>query len=434
MTKDSIRAYISQYIDADRIQGASIGIVQGDKSWTAHFGQLSDTDSELANDQTLYEIGSITKVFTGILLAAAVGDQSLRLDQPIGSIATELENSNPSVAQSINLLHLATHQSGLNRMPKNFRPADPDNPYADYSRQLLFDYMKKATPPHAPGTGQRYSNLGFGLLGELLAVNAGTQYESLLSSAILMPLGMTDTSINLSDSQLRRFAPPHTEGLERTSAWLINGLSGAGAIRSTVSDMTLFMKATLVADQSELGRSMDLAWEQHLAADGEDRGMGLGWIIARDGETRFHAGKTGGFRSAIFVNRKIRSGVIVLANTATDDVTMLGEAVMRMLLGIKPPKLKPVYSVDVSEVDMLRLVGRYKISPNFAIDIRLNKGWLIAQATNQRSFRINPKSAARWERTDLGAEVKFDLPDEGTSPSFTLYQGGREMKAQRVNE
>ncbi len=347
-------------------------------------------------------------------------------------MATELGNNNPRLANSITLLHLATHDSGLPRFPSNFRNANRQNPAADYSRELLFEYMASAAPPQAPGSGARYSNLGFGLLGELLAINAGTDYETLLKSKLLTPLGMSGTAIALSDEEARRVEPPHTDGLEPTPIWDINGLSGAGAVRSNIRDMVRFIKATLRQPDTTLGEAFGLAWQKHLGAEGESYSMGLGWIIARDGTTKWHDGQTGGSRTILFVNLENRSGAVVLANTNTPDVGEIGKAIQTILQGGQPPKPKPVYAVEVTEEDKQRLVGSYQIRPNFVVEIRLKIGWVIAQATNQRAFRLSPQSPSRWERKDLGAEAVFELPGSGQATSFTLIQGRQKLKAQRI--
>ena len=303
-----IKQYVQDYLDAEVCQAVSIGFVQGDQIWTGHFGSLSADDPNRPNDQTVYEIGSISKVFTGVLLADAVASGVVTLDQPIGTLMTKLATKNKDVGNSITLKHLSTHHSGLPRMPDNFTPADPKNPYADYGREQLTEFMCGVKPDRKPNIKWAYSNLAVGLLGDLLAANADKNYDQLLRQTIAAPLKMDDTSVVLSDAQSRRVAPPHDEALSPDSVWDFDALAGAGGIRSTVPDMLRFAQAVLNPPRNSLGKAIELSWKQHAPPNDGSLAMGLGWTIARDGQTRFHSGQTGGYHATLFVSRKMNSG------------------------------------------------------------------------------------------------------------------------------
>ncbi len=429
-----IKAYVQPYLDAKIVNAVSIGVVHGDQTWIGHFGQLAEDQATLPSDETIYEIGSISKVFTGLLLAHAVQSSQVQLDQPIASIMKELEQANNQVGQSITLLHLATHNSGLPRMPDNWKPANPKDPYADYDRELLTAFMSTVKPDKKPNESTAYSNVGAGLLGDLLSAQAGVSYGALLKRAITEPLEMKDTTITLSDEQLARLAAPHNAALQPEDLWGFDALTGAGGIRSTVPDMIKFMQANLDPPNSELGKAIDLAWKRHVPPRGEAFAMGLGWHIARDGSTRWHNGQTGGYRSMMLVSRGFRSGVIVLSNTATGQVDKIGESIIQMLAGmdIKPPDFDEGKKIDVET--MKRLVGKYQLAPTVIVDVRLSNDRLMVQLTNQPSIRVYAESATRWKYRVVEAAITFDLPEEGPATALTLHQFGQHIPAPRMKD
>ena len=138
--------------------------------------------------RTLFEIGSITKVFTGILLAEMAERGNVRLEQPVAELLPGDVVVPSRHGRQIRLVDLSTHSSGLPRMPDNFTPADPGNPYADYTVAKLYDFLRRHELRRDIGVEAEYSNVGVGLLGHALARRAGTSYEALVTARILDPL------------------------------------------------------------------------------------------------------------------------------------------------------------------------------------------------------------------------------------------------------
>lgn len=330
-----ISELVEPLIEARRLQAVSIGVVDADTLWTRSFGAMSATDTRSPTENTLYEIGSITKVFTGILLASAVNAGEVELDDSISSIATSVAKANPTVGDSILLRHLSTHSSGLPRMPGNWQPADAHRPYVDYDRVKMFEFIETVKPSQPPGTASGYSNVAVGLLGELLALRIGEPYEQLIAERITTPLGMRDTTLRVHDEARQRLAPPHFASGEPGYEWEFDAFAAAGAIRSTVHDMQLFIAAHLRPRDDALGKAIELAWQQHLPSQGKSFAMGLGWHIARDGSTRWHNGQTGGYHSMLMINRRLNAGVIVLGNTASGEIDWIGESVIQLLAGVE---------------------------------------------------------------------------------------------------
>src|SRR5262249_45057997 len=147
--------------------------------------------------------------------------------------------------QEITLVDLATHHSGLPMMPDNFHPADPSDPYADFTVQRLYSFIRRHGVAKPADAGYSYSNLGVGLLAQALAVRAGRTYADHLREEITGPLGMTDTVLELSDEQERRFLQGRDAAHRPVHHWYVPGLAGAGSIRSTAGDMMTYLEANL---------------------------------------------------------------------------------------------------------------------------------------------------------------------------------------------
>src|SRR5262249_18223278 len=145
----------------------------------------------------------------------------------------------------ITLLDLATYTSGLPRMPSNFAPKDPNNPYIDYTAERLYDFLSNHTLRFKPRTHYEYANLGFGLLGHVFELRAGCSYEELVVSRICAPLGMDDTRITLSGSMQQRLARGHNSALAPVANWDFLAMAGAGALRSTANDLLKFLTLCL---------------------------------------------------------------------------------------------------------------------------------------------------------------------------------------------
>ncbi|MEN0110080.1 MAG: serine hydrolase domain-containing protein [Planctomycetota bacterium] len=329
--EETVARVCQPLVDNRTVVGMSVGVIRGDERHVADFGWIAKDLPVTPIGQAIYEVGGITKVFTGVLLAEAVLDGRLDLDQPIAELLPEDVNAPAGPGgEAIHLVHLATHSSGLPRLPTNlptlwtrFTP-----PYADYTVERLYDFLDGHELSRAPSTVSEYSNLGGGLLGHLLALNAEKPYGELLAEKITGPLGMGDTVVELSDEQAARLAAPHTEERRAAPNWPSGALVGAGGVHSTAGDLLTFAAACIDPPPSPVGDAIELAMTKHQAVlprpDGEeDNAMGLAWQLIADGHTHWHNGGTGGYWAMLIVSRSADRAVVVLANTATAEVDRL---------------------------------------------------------------------------------------------------------------
>lgn len=423
---------VQPYLDEPVVVGMVVGAIRGDLSLVRGYGKI-DRDQPAAPDgQTVYEIGSVSKTFTGLLLAEAVIDGRVRLDQPISELLPIDLPQHPD--GPIVLKHLATHTSGLPRLPDNMDSADGNDPYAEYALDDLHAFLTAHQPARGPGKKQEYSNLAFGLLGEILAKQAGLSYGDLLQTEIADPLGMRDTAVQLTDAMRSRLATPHDEGLSKGHLWNFQAIAGAGAIRSTVDDMLKYARAHLQPPDGQLGEAIELAWRVHQPAVSQDGfAMGLGWHVARDGATRWHNGQTGGYHSMVLINREANAAVVVLANTATGEIDVLAEQLLRMLLGAAEKPRLFEKSVKVPSEQMQRLAGRYQLAPDFILTVRVEGDALMVGATGQSFARVYPKSPTEWEYRVVNASLTFEGEQDAPATAVVLHQNGLDQRAERID-
>lgn len=422
------------YLDRSVAVGMVVGAIRGDDSVVRGYGRVTREEPAQPDGQTVYEIGSVTKTFTGLLLADAVAAGRLQLDQPVADLLPA-ESRMPQHADGpIRLGHLATHASGLPRMPDNLSPSDSLNPYADYGAGDLYAFLGSHSLARGPGVELEYSNLAFGLLGEILADHADRSFGELIRSAIAEPLKMDSTAVELSDSMRGRLAPPYNADLNEDRRWTFQAMAGAGAVLSTADDMLLYARAHLDPPDSQLGKAIELAWEvQQPPINDEDFAMGLGWHVARDGATRWHNGQTGGYHAMLLVNREANVAVVVLANTATMEVDALAEQLVRMLVGAAEQPRKFEKTVDVAADQMQRLVGRYQLAPAFVLTVKIDDGTLMVGATGQPFFRVFAQSETKWSYRVVDASLTFELGDDGPAKAVILHQNGLDQRAPRAD-
>lgn len=276
-------------------------------------GQINVRESTGGDATALYEIGSITKVFTALLLADMATKGEVRLDDAVSKYlpagAFPDHGNRP-----ITLRDLAGHYSGLPRLPANLSFRDMADPYADYDETQLLAFLKGWTPVRAPGAMFEYSNFGAGLLGYALGRAGRKPYPQLVEDRILRPLGMTSTRFAIGTGE----AAPHGADGKAVKPWHLASLVAAGGLRSTAGDMAKFVSA-LINPPASLKPAVGLMLRDRKPGGGQSSiGLGLFARTTTQGEVAYHDGGTGGSRSSLVIDTKAKRGVIVLVNSAAD--------------------------------------------------------------------------------------------------------------------
>lgn len=429
-----IRAILAERIDA-RHQGVGIvvGAIDAAGRRVVSYGTF-DNDGRAVTGESLFEIGSATKVFTSLLLADAVARGEVSLSDPVAKYLPAAVKVPERNGKKITLLDLATHTSALPHMPSNFTPKDPKNPYADYTEKQLYEFLSSYALPRDIGSKYEYSNLGVGLLGHVLARRAGTDYETLLRTRVLDPLGMKSTAIALNDALQKRLAPGHNPQRERVPNWDIPTLAGAGAIRSTADDLLTFLAANLGYLKSPLAPAMESMLRTRRPTTIPNTEVALAWHITKvgDRELVWHNGGTGGYRSYIGMDPKKRNGVVVLSNTFTDaGVDDIGRHLLDASLPLLPA---PKPEIAVAPELLQRYVGRYELTPDFILSVTREGTRLFTQATGQPKFEVFAEAPTEFFLKVVDAQLSFHLDEAGKVSSVTLHQGGRDMPAKKISD
>jgi CubicO group peptidase (beta-lactamase class C family) len=394
-----------------------------------NFGKTA-ADGNAVDENTIYEIGSISKVFTGILLAQQVLNGALRLDDPINEFLPDSVVVPVLIGSTeITFGNLTDHTSGLPGMPDNFEPANPNNPYADYTVEQLYEFISTYTPTRAVGTAYEYSNLAQGLLGQLLAKNKNTNYEALMVETIANPLDMNDTRIELTEQMKKHLALGHSGG-QVVENWDIPTLAGAGAIRSSTADMAKFIAANLGYRNTKLAKAMELSHKTRHDKAG-DMSVAMAWHIKKGahGAVIWHNGGTGGYRTFAGFIKESGKGVVLLTNSSrgADDI---GFHLLDPESKLETLKFKSD-AVVVPETTLEKYVGVYELEPEFTITLTKETTHLFAQATGQEKFEIYAENDTLFFQPSIGVELSFQHT-EGNVEGLTLIQGGQKIPGKKI--
>lgn len=342
---NSLKEELDYIMEKNVKVGAALGIIdQQEQVRTYFYGSLSRNRHHPPDEHSLFEIGSITKTFTSTLLAKKVVEERVRLDDPAQDYLPGDEVTVPAwEGTQIRLRHLATHTSGIPRVPRESRQPlppgyDPYNPYDAYDTPYVYDYLNNyCSLEFEPGTSYLYSNLGGGLLGHLLGLEDGTSYADLLSREILIPLGMQHTTLDLDSSQIPLLAPGYNELLDSVENYSANDIfEGAGFIKSSLSEMLLYLKANLgmMEDPEAYQLTHQPYYEVGTVTYGDREGtfylsIGLGWHIhsvSEDYTYCYHGGRTNGYMAFMAFDPDHPSGFVVLFNhSVPNQINQIGE-------------------------------------------------------------------------------------------------------------
>src|SRR5690554_192966 len=290
-----------------------VAVVDGEQSRVYGFGEVDSGDAP--DGKTLFEIGSITKTFTALLLADAVEAGEVTLEQPVQELLPDFGMPARNGLE-ITLENLATQRSGLPRLPTNFQPADMSNPYVDYDAAKLQSFLADYAMPRDPGAAYEYSNVGYGLLGYALGEKAGSDYATILDTKIFEPLGMLESLPGVSGADATRLAKGHSSAGHPVPNWEFAVLAPTGAIISHGDDMVRYLEANMGLFDTPLYPAMQLAHQPRADGPSASVPIGLGWMTvpSGSGDIVWHNGMTGGYASFMGFLADGSRGVVVLTN------------------------------------------------------------------------------------------------------------------------
>jgi CubicO group peptidase (beta-lactamase class C family) len=434
-TDAEIRQILVDRIDVQR-QGVGmvVGIIDAHGRRFVSYGAMAKGDPRPVGPKTIFEIGSMSKVFTSLLLAEAVQRGEVSLDEPVAKLLPPGTKVPERGGKEITLIDLATHTSGLPRIPTNFAPKDPKNPYADYGPAQLYQFLAGYSLPRDIGSKYEYSNFGAGLLGFVMSRSAHTDYATLIQRRIAGPLGMGSTTVALSPEQRARLAKGYDITGEPASNWDLDALAGAGAIRSDAEDILTLLAAELGSVKTPLAVAMKAQLVPRRPTGSPSTEVALGWHITNFPGGRqivWHDGGTGGYRSMMAFDPQAGVGVVTLSNRFTE--AGVDDIPMHILTGV-PLAPAPVahHEVAVDPAAMQGLVGRYQLAPQVFVDVTFKDGKLWAQVTGQPAYPVFMEGPRQFFWKVVEASADFEVDAQGRATAMILHQAGQTARAPRV--
>lgn len=404
-----------------------LGVFENGKRQFFSGGLAVVEDSIPADSLTVYEIGSISKTFTTLLTQQLI-NQNLNTRNELSWDTSVSQFLPPSskLPDTVRLHHLATHTSGLHRMPKNFTPSNNEDPYADYSDASLDAFLEKASGVTPDTNIPQYSNLGLGLLGRAISVATQKPYAHLLKDHIFKPLSLNSAGLERAYDDL--IMAQGYVGSKPVSRWSFDALSSAGAIDMNMVDLLTYLSAYLDESSAIYDAGQTITAPQVVTGR---RFVGYGWFgINRedDSDLIFHNGGTGGYKSSAGIDMENQLAFALLTNGKHELDPMLAYF---FGLADELPPITPV--AKLTEKEMMNYVGSYKVSPNFMITISLDGGQLFAQANNQNPLPIYPLDKTSFEFRDVKAKLVFDLDSSGNTNGVTLFQNNFKQRGEKVD-
>jgi serine-type D-Ala-D-Ala carboxypeptidase/endopeptidase len=425
LTDAEIRDFVQEAVEQDKVApGIAVGIIDEHGSRVIACGKLKSDGNEKVDGNTIFEIGSITKVFTTLLLQDMVDHGEVKLDDPISKYLPASVQTPSRNGKQITLYHLATHTSGLPRLPFSmwYLALHPIDPYASFRVKDFYKFLSNYKLTNDIGTHFEYSNAGMSLLGHVLSLKAGTNYEALVRQRICKPLGMESTWVVLSPELKKRMAAAYDGSGNPVANWTPSDFPADGELRSSANDLLKFLAANLGYANSTLADQMREIQIPREKTDDPADSIGLGWMIKNDTRMVWHNGGTSGYRSYIALDQLRRRGIVVLANS-DNEVDNIGE----ILAGIR--RLHKVTQIKPWVFE--RYLGKYQFDRERTMTISAKGNRYFLRVTGQRAFEMFPESDTKFFLKDLDGQATFVMDKSGAATGLIWQQEGEtnpEMK------
>lgn len=386
-------------------------------------GRRDRDDPRPLTRNTAFEIGSLGKAFTAILLADMILKGEVALDAPASRYLPDPLPQRGS--RQITLFDLATHFSGLPFMPDIAK----DDAQPAYSTNDLYRYLARYSLPRDIGSAWEYSNLGYWLLGEALAARARMSFAELVTARVLHPLRMTRSSYALTEAVKRDFAVGHDSGLEHSPSLadvpLYNLMPAAIGFYATTEDLLAFLSAALGYVRSPLAKAIALTVDASRPIPGSTNRQALGWTLIDDGGEQliFRDGGTFGSASCLVWNRQAREGAVVLANCVS-DVSDIARHILRPNFPLQTPKPNVHTEIPLDATVLGRYVGHYEAEGEGVFTIALQGDYLTIEAPPDwglPKLRIRPEARTLFFATELPLRVTFQIGPKNETTGMIVF-------------
>ncbi len=322
-------------IDFERTPCLAIGIVVGDSTYFYGFGTTQKGKTAAPTDSTIFEIGSVTKAFTATLLAKAVADKKMNLEDSIAAYLPDyqlLKYKN----KTIRLLDLATHTSGLPKTPFGIgiKEREANQPYKYYTAADIKESLHIYAPVSAPFDKYNYSHLGYDILAHTLQnVYNVKSYDALLTTQLSNSLHLINTKIELTAAQKTRLATGYSRAQVAMPPWVMSSFEGSLGLKSDTRDMIKYLRFQ-IDTPADWREAVAIATKAYHKSDARDITVGLGWhqvpVRRNYPKAIVHSGSTDGFRTYMAFIRETRTGVVIMTNSEV-QINGLGPLILSII-------------------------------------------------------------------------------------------------------
>lgn len=398
---------LAELVPNPKIHGTLVGLLEPDGSRRVIAYGSAGPEGPPLDAESVLEVGSVSKVFVGVLLADMARRGEVQLTEAVQRLLPPRVRVPSRNGKQITLLDLATMTSGLPAMPGNFPQPEDARAHASYTMEQMYDFLSSYELPRDPGEKFEYSNF-VSLLGHALALRAGKPYEALLRERVLAPLGMEQTAITLTPEMERRLTRG-TNGFGDPQPYFVApGFIASGGLKSTMNDMLDFAAANLSKNDTGLYAALRDSRRPRRPIDEAGDSMGLGW--GADHEVAGLSGGTFGYGSYILVNPERRKAVVVMTNIAGRESTLLG---VHLVNPDKSPRPKP--SVGRAVASVYRTAG------------------LQAAIKRYRTLRATVPDSWRFDEQELNVVGYWLLGKKAVEDAITIFQLNVEMYPEAPN-
>lgn len=421
LSKERIELHVKSLVEGDYCPGIVVGVIDSTGSNVYGFGKTNKENGTTPDGDTIFEIGSVSKIFTATCFAMMVEQKQIRQNDAVDSILSYKIPADGG--NKIWLSHLATHTSGLPQHPNNLNSPRPDSPYSGYSQRQFQDFLSGYVLSRSPGDKYEYSHVGYALLGQAMAKKDGKSYEQMITDRIATPLGLKDTRVRVTDAVAGRLAHGYTVDGEKVGLWDNPVMEGALGLSSTANDLLKVASAHLGITATPFAGALKSMQERQIDVD-RQTDMGFGWQLGRRLGTLHHTGETGGYHVFLALLPREKAAVVVLANSAYGAVDMVGINLVRALLrepAAVPLKLKIAQKVDPILLD--KYVGDYQVGRQMLTVTRDGESLYIG-VEGQPKLKLYAENERTFFGKALDRAVEFAADPNTGKQMLTFIQPG----------
>lgn len=423
-----VEKVLQECIDNEKTLGLSAIIIENGKMTFYAMGKPHAHAALQVTEDTIFDVGSISKVFTTSLMQILIDQKLFCWKDPLQKHLPTNVKSPEFEGRTIYLEDLAVHTAALPYMPDNCKMTDMQNPAKDYSSALLYEYLNTAKLKYMPGTKYDYSNLGIGLLGHIMELKCKKPYEELIKEHISQKLGMKDTCIVMDLEQKQRFARGHI-GKDEVPNWDLPSIEGAGALRSTIRDLSKFLSAHMGLVDQPIVKSFAKTHKVIRAESEHGSQMAAGWHVnpTEKGTIIWHNGQTGGYHAYMGFIPEKKKGVVLLTNSGANF-----DSVGKHLLDSSFPIDEDEEDIVLDPLILDRYVGTYRHFTGLTCYLWREGDQLMGKLSGHPAVVLYPESQTRFFLKVMDVQVQFVLDSDDNIKGMNVFRGDQTFWIRKV--